>query len=797
VSRHIDFTHRAACNTHHAILLGSSTLTKSSRSTKSSRPTKRSEPKRRQLRFAFGARQRELLGLMLITLSVLSVLALLGVTGSGNLSNPNLSDWWSRALRSIFGWGAYVVAIVIGVLGLGIFRIALGARLQIMWRTTIGLEIAFVLILGAVHAFSLDVDLWKLFQDGAGGGVIGWALSSVVAGLIGRIAAGIVFALLALFAASVALKIPWSMWLSKLSMRLQSAASSPDQAADIPPVVAAPIKPAVAEDVVPAKAVTIKPTRIDQAPITATQLPLRVMKPVGGPAKTIEPKIEPAKPKIVRERIMPSLDLLEQHTSATIAEQEIERKKSIIVKTLQQFGLEAKIVNTAQGPAVTQFGVEPGYIDRAGPDGETRKQKVRVGQISSLANDLALALAATSLRIEAPVPGKSYVGIEVPNDQIEMVGLRGVLASEDFKKIGEPLAFALGRDVSGGAIAADLASMPHVLIAGTTGSGKSVCINAIIMSLIMNNTPEELKLVMIDPKMVELIRFNGLPHLYGKVETDMDRIVNVLRWIAREMDSRYKKFADVSARHVNDYNATMTDAKRGGERLPYIAVLIDELSDLMMSAPVEIEKTISRIAQMARATGIHLVIATQRPSTDVVTGLIKANFPARISFAVASNVDSRVILDSVGAETLLGKGDMLFLSPTANAPLRVQGCYVGEREVDGVVKFWRDRYADEKPEPAPWEMSNVSRLEEIASASPSAAKMEDGDEVLLAKAIELVKRQRSASASLLQRKLRLGYPKAAYLIDRMEEMGIIGPAVEAGRTRDVLVNPIEDGEDWG
>ncbi|HZY44302.1 MAG TPA: DNA translocase FtsK, partial [Anaerolineae bacterium] len=519
-----------------------------------------------------------------------------------------------------------------------------------------------------------------------------------------------------------------------------------------PPAVAASINPVQGEDVVPAKAVRIKPTRIDQAPITATQLPLTVMKTVVGLARTIEPKIEPAKPKLIRERIMPALDLLEQHTASTIEQQEIDRKSQVIEQTLKQFGLEAEVVNTAQGPAVTQFQVAPGYIDRPGPDGVARKQKVRVGQISSLSNDLALALAAQSLRIEAPVPGKTFVGIEVPNDQIAMVGLRGVLESEDFKKIGEPLAFALGRDVSGGAIAADLASMPHVLIAGTTGSGKSVCINAIIMSLIMNNTPEELKLVMIDPKMVELIRFNGLPHLYGKVESDMDRIVNVLRWIAREMDGRYKKFVEVSARHVNDYNTTMTE--QGGERLPYIAVLVDELSDLMMSAPVEIEKTISRIAQMARATGIHLVIATQRPSTDVVTGLIKANFPARISFAVASNVDSRVILDSVGAETLLGKGDMLFLSPTANAPLRVQGCYVGEREVDGVVKFWHDRYADETPEPAPWEMSNVSRLEEIASASPSAAKMENDDEVLLAKAIELVKRQRSASASLLQRKMR-------------------------------------------
>jgi S-DNA-T family DNA segregation ATPase FtsK/SpoIIIE len=762
-------------------------LAKSTNTSKSTKAKKPSEPKRRQLRLMFGARQRELLGVALMALSILSLLAVL------NITSGVLSEWWSTTLRQIFGVGAVVIAILIGTTGFAIYRIALGSRLQMAWRLTIGLEIAFVFALGAMHALTPTADPWKLFQDGNGGGVIGWALSSVLAGVIGRGGAGVVYALLALIATLIALQLPWTLWLSKLSMKLQAANQQLDQSPE-PQVLAAPAPTrSVGEDVVPPKAVMIKPRQADQVSVTATQLPLQVMKPEVAAAA----KIEPPKPRIVRERIMPALDLLEQHTSSSIQQQEIDRKSHVIEETLKQFGLEAQVVNTAQGPAVTQFQVTPGYVDRPGLDGETRKQKVRVGQISSLANDLALALAAQSLRIEAPVPGKAYVGIEVPNDAIEMVGLRGVLESEDFKKIGQPLSFALGRNVSGESIAADLASMPHILIAGTTGSGKSVCINAIIMSLIMNNTPEELKLVMIDPKMVELIRYNGLPHLYGKVETEMDRIVNVLRWIAREMDGRYKKFAEVSARHVNDYNTTMTDAKRGGERLPYIAVLIDELSDLMMSAPVEIEKTISRIAQMARATGIHLVIATQRPSTDVVTGLIKANFPARISFAVASNVDSRVILDSIGAETLLGKGDMLFLSPTANAPVRVQGCYVAEREVDGVVKFWHDRYADEKPEPAPWEMSQASRLQDIASASPGAHRMEDDDEVLLAKAIELVKRQRNASASMLQRKMRLGYPKAAYLIDRMEEMGIIGPAVEAGRSRDVLVNPIEDGEDWG
>jgi len=311
-----------------------------------------------------------------------------------------------------------------------------------------------------------------------------------------------------------------------------------------------------------------------------------------------------------------------------------------------------------------------------------------------------------------------------------------------------------------------------------------------IMSLIMDNTPDDLRIVMIDPKMVELLRYNGLPHLYGKVETEIERIVGVLRWVTREMDSRYKKFSELGVRHVNEYNAQMLE--KGTDRLSYMAVFIDELSDLMMSAPVEVEKTICRIAQMARATGIHLVIATQRPSTDVVTGLIKANFPARIAFAVASGVDSRVILDGVGAETLLGKGDMLFLSPTANGPVRVQGCYAGEREIDRVADFWRTQYADEERMPAPWESSRAQQLEEIAQAGAATAALEDDDEVLLAKAIELVKQHRQASASWLQRRMRLGYPKAAYLIDRMEQMGIVGPVQEAGRARDVLIGPNDE-----
>jgi len=759
-------------------------MSKSTSSTKTepkakAKATKTPEPRRRQLRYSVGVRSREIAGVLLIALALLSLLAL------SNLTRGSLSDWWSNGLYRLFGWGAFLFAIMIGAIGVLIIARTQNIVLLTPWKSVIAIEIAFFAFLPVLTAFGAfeDKDLWSMITAGNGGGVVGWGLLMIVAPILPRYAAGILYLLITIVALTIGLRLPWLTWYARLKIWLVrrrpiETVATPTASEAGPSSSAQPIE----EEIVPPQLVVIKAKSLDQQPVQATQLPLKIV-------KTEE---VPAPPKIKKERVLPALDLLEGHTSDSIAKEEIQHKQEVIENTLRQFGLEAKVVRVSQGPAVTQYGVEPGFIERPGVDGEVRRQKVRVAQISSLQNDLALALAAPSLRIEAPVPGQSFVGIEVPNDSIEMVGLRGVLESESFGKLKTkaPLAFALGRDVSGMPIAADLAAMPHILIAGTTGSGKSVCINAVIMSLIMDNTPDDLRIVMIDPKMVELIRYNGLPHLYGKVETEVERIVGVLRWVTREMDSRYKKFSDLGVRHANEYNERMIE--KGADKLPHIAVFIDELSDLMMSAPVEVEKTICRIAQMARATGIHLVIATQRPSTDVVTGLIKANFPARIAFAVASGVDSRVILDGVGAETLLGKGDMLFLSPTANGPVRVQGCYVGEREIDRVSDFWRAQYADEERAPAPWETTKAQQLEAIAQAGPATAMLEDDDEVLLAKAIELVKKNRQASASWLQRKMRLGYPKAAYLIDRMEQMGIVGPVQEAGRARDVLIGPNDE-----
>jgi DNA segregation ATPase FtsK/SpoIIIE, S-DNA-T family len=480
-----------------------------------------------------------------------------------------------------------------------------------------------------------------------------------------------------------------------------------------------------------------------------------------------------------RDERLPPLDLLVNEHVLRPDERNINQTAGLIEQTLAEFGIPAKVVGFQVGPTVTQFAVEPGFVEKGNGEEQAARHKVRVAQISGLSRDLALALSADRLRIEAPVPGRPYVGIEVPNLRSSVVRLRPVLETETFYKQNSQLAIALGRDVSGAPVVADLARMPHMLIAGTTGSGKSVCIAALTTCLVMNNTPADLRLVMVDPKMVELVRFNGLPHLYGKVETNLERILGVLRWAVTEMDRRYRLLEEMHARHLDSYNRKVR-RRKGGEPLPRIVIMIDELADLMMSAPDQTEPALVRLAQLARATGIHLVVATQRPSTDVVTGLIKANFPARLSFAVASSVDSRVILDSSGAESLLGHGDMLFLPPEASAPLRSQGVMVTDQEVEKVINFWQRSHPPQDTPPAPWE--DLLAAEDVLS---------DRDD-LVEKAIELVRTTRRCSASMLQRRLKIGYPRAARLMDELEEMGIVGPSQGGGRERDILLDP-EDG----
>jgi S-DNA-T family DNA segregation ATPase FtsK/SpoIIIE len=413
-------------------------------------------------------------------------------------------------------------------------------------------------------------------------------------------------------------------------------------------------------------------------------------------------------------------------------------------------------------------------VEKTNVDGEVVQQKVKVSQIQNLSKDLALALSAERLRIEAPVASQSYVGIEVPNQYHTVVRLRAILETEAFQKLNSPLALALGRDVSGQPVVADLIKMPHLLIAGTTNSGKSVCITSIALCLVMNNSPEDLRLIIFDPKMVELVRFNELPHLLGKVETNQDRMQAALQWTIQEMDNRYKLLEASKARDLESYNRKMR--RKGLATLPRIVLMIDELADLMMSRPEQTEFSLVRLAQLARATGIHLVVATQRPSAEIVTGLIKANFPARISFNVATSVDSRVILDVAGAETLLGKGDMLFINPEVGSPLRTQGVIVTDQEIVKAISFWKKIIPAQAEEKAPWETMAV------------VVEAEDGEmgDDLIDQAIDIVRKSGKASASLLQRKMRIGFPRAARLIDELEEMGVIGSLQTGGKDRDVI-----------
>jgi len=688
-------------------------------------------------------------------LALAAAITLLGMVG---LSRGSLIDAWIEGLRRWLGWFAAIVPLTMLVGAVGFGRRRLGMPWSVPWLRIVAVEIGLFAAMGGL-ALVADYSLAES-ESGRGGGLIGWGVGSLAAGVLGRWSGAIALFLVALVSAVVAFR------------RLG------------PPTGTTPRRPAAAEeDWLPEP----EPLAALAAQVAAEQE--EAARPRGRKGGEARAEARPRAPaarssraaRADRDRHLPPLDLLDRVEARRITSKEIQQMATVIERTLADFGVPARVVDHRTGPSVTQFAVEPGFIETSGPDG-VRRQKVRVSQISSLADDLALALAAPAVRVEAPVPGQAYVGIEVPHRRPSLVSLRAVMESDAFQRIGSPLAFALGRDVAGEPVAADLVGMPHLLIAGTTGSGKSVLMTAITACLLFNNTPADLQLVLIDPKMVELVRFNGVPHLVGRVETDLNRIVVVLRWCTQEMDRRYRELEKEGARDLDAYNRKV-GRRRDGRTLPRLVILIDELADLMMMAPDQTERTLVRLAQMGRATGIHLVVATQRPSTDIVTGLIKANFPARISFAVASMIDSRVILDTTGAETLLGKGDMLFLSAEAGSPTRLQGVYVSDAEIQRLVGYWQETAGPEAaeaddaaaPDEAPWE--ELMRRGQVD---------EESDEVL-ERAIELVRKTGQASASMLQRRLRIGYPRAARLMDELEELGVVGRSQSGGKTREVLI----------
>jgi len=734
-----------------------------------------------QLGQGVASRGSDIAAVLLVMFGVVSLMGLVGVTSGWMI------DWWTITLRGWFGWGVWIVPL--SALGIGVAMLVhnFGIHLRVIWWRVIFAEIAFVCALGLLQMWT-NATL-KTATSGSAGGIAGWTL---VLMLTDALATNARLTLTILFLIALAFSIgltPFAIlrWLVKMQTRAAESLTEDSGDADVAAstssvIVASPPDP---------KQGSSRTIKIDQIPREKIKYTKRF---------TVEtPKEEKVKSK-KRDTRLPGLDALDETSLSKASETDINRNTAIIEKTLADFGVPAKVIDFKTGPAVTQYAVEPGYVEKPGPDGVIRRAKVRVAQISTLANDLALALQANTIRIEAPVPGTNFVGIEVPNRKTTYVGLRGVMESESFAKVGSPLAIAMGRDVSGTAISADLGKMPHMLIAGTTGSGKSVCITSLVTCLVMNNTPEDLRMIMIDPKMVELVRFNGLPHLLGKVEVELERIVGVLKWATREMDRRYKLLETVQARDIANYNQKI---KRNGERLPRIVIVLDELADLMMMAPDETERTLVRLAQMARATGMHLVVATQRPSTDIVTGLIKANFPARISFAVASGIDSRVILDTSGAESLLGRGDMLFLSPESGTPMRLQGCFVGDKEIDRVVTFWREQFEGEEVEeivPEKKGKNAEAAQHDVKPPTPAAPWDEmlareaamSGKDPELEKAISIVKQYGNATASLLQRKMSLGFPRAARLMDELYEMGIVGRPQEGGKKRELLISKDDD-----
>jgi S-DNA-T family DNA segregation ATPase FtsK/SpoIIIE len=697
-------------------------------------------------RFAF-----DIGGVILFAFALMTLLALLGLTG-GSLLTP-----WSLTLWRWLGYGSLFIVIAAGLGGLTLMRKPLEGETRISWWRVIALEIAaffsltFLAILGGTSV--------ERAEAGLDGGYTGWALAQ----LLSRFLPGdILRDVLVVLGLLVFIVLGFDLLPKFENLLLKFAQNTP---------------PAPAEELEAFTETRLHPLA-DHAPV---KTPVVAKKPVAAlppefrknfkVPETLDEK--PAAPQ-PRSEHLPPFSMLMGEQSARPDERHINMTAGLIEKTLSEFGIPARVVGFRIGPTVTQFAVQPGFIKKPGSnETDAVQMKVRVAQIAALQKDLALAISAQRLRIEAPVPGRSYVGIEVPNEHSSLVRLRPILESEAFSKISSPLAIALGRDVSGMPLVADLGRMPHMLVAGQTGSGKSVFIAALAACLAMNNEPEDMRLVMIDVKMVELLRFNGLRHLLGKVETDVQRILGVLRWLVVEMEHRYRLLESVHARDIQAYN------RKAKNHIPRIVVIVDELADLMMSAPDQTEHHLVRLAQMARATGIHLVVATQRPSTDVVTGLIKANFPARLAFSVASGIDSRVILDSTGAESLLGRGDMLFLNPEVGSPIRAQGVWVTDQEIERIIAFWQKNSIAINETP-PWE----TLLNEPDEGS---------DDAMVEQAIEVVRSSQRASASLLQRRLKLGYPRAARLLDQLEEMGVVGPSQGGGRERDVLIDPGEEG----
>lgn len=822
------------------------------------RPAKRKARKDPIQQIADTLGDPKVIGATLVLVAVFTLLSLI------TDSRGQLTGAWIDLLRTVVGTGVWGMPLIIGLLGLWMVIRAVEKMPDLPWQRPLGLGLLFLAYITAAGLIYDPATRRNLADAGKAGGWLGLQLTNGFADLLSTPGAWIVVILtvgLGIFLLTDQMLVQgvgylvflWDDWRFR---RTQERERYLPPSSSIQP--AFPLATGVlpwwkrilermqpkAEPPIMGRITTARPdNRVAATPPNRVEaVPTRGMAPAPAPAAPAAPPRQAATqptdgatltPRVVgghQEWRLPSIDeMLVDRERLADSDDHIRQQGRLIQETLALFGVPADFEGAYKGPAVTQYLIKPGYVERT-IRGELKRIKVKVSKIAALTNDLALALAAPNVRIEAPIPGTSYVGIEVPNREGNIVGLKELMQSDVFIESKGKLRIALGEDVKGQPTVADLARMPHLLIAGATGAGKSVCINSIICDLLLTHTPDNLRLLMIDPKMVELNMYNGVPHLLSPVVTEVDKAAGVLFWAVKEMERRYQLFSKAGARDLERYNGYLE--KRNEPRLPYIVIIVDEMADLMMAAPEEVEKHICRLAQMARAVGMHLIIATQRPSVDVITGLIKANFPSRIAFAVTSQVDSRVILDVPGADRLLGRGDMLFMAPDASKLERLQGTFLGDDEINRIVRYWKGMRmlertpqggpvgldnpdtdtsppweTDEQPaqatmdnpfldSPTPQPGASRSAARSTSNAAPQPSLFEQIEELrtidnrdeLFLEAVKAVIEAGRGSVSLLQRKLRVGYSRASRLVDQLEGAGVLGPDQGGSQGREVLIN---------
>ncbi|SFL83764.1 FtsK/SpoIIIE family DNA translocase [Pelosinus propionicus] len=735
----------------------------------------------------------EVLGIFLLAAGIISIISLL------DFNTGSIGLYLSKFLKYSFGLGAFIIPLLLIIIGGFYIKKDHGIVYSIRFW---GLALLYISLLALTHHFLIIENREILPESLAnGGGLIGGMLLFILRKFFGFYGAFII--LVASGLCGILIATTWSLYqtylvakertqqgLSTAYEQIEKAGSFynqekdrnflrknnkeeiKEQDEDSREFTGRPLSDSLLEQAAYQEAEEINDKIRKDEPIQRARENVAEVKHKPNNKGKIEENHSILEPEstFVSGYVLPPLSILQKSTNQADSKRakEVANNAKILESTLESFNVKAKMIHISQGPTVTRYELEPA-------------PGVKVSKIVNLADDIALSLAASGVRIEAPIPGKAAIGIEVPNKVLASVPLRDVLESNEFLKATSKLIVALGKDIAGQTVTADLGKMPHLLVAGSTGSGKSVCINTLLTSILFKATPQEVRLILIDPKVVELTNYNGLPHLLTPVVTDAQKAASALRWAVQEMERRYEMFAAAGVRDIGRYNELIDNFPVGegssGEKIPYILIIIDELADLMMVSPVDVEDAIIRLAQKARAAGIHMVLATQRPSVDVITGLIKANVPSRIAFAVSSQIDSRTILDMAGAEKLLGKGDMLFYPIGMSKPLRVQGAFIADSEVEELTE-----YIKKQVEP-PEYMEGITACENLKKEENDTNLFEDE---LFEDAVRIIMELNQASASMLQRKFRIGYTRASRLIDTMEEMKIIGPNM-GSKPRDIIM----------